>query len=200
MGLDFLQHGFENPGIAGDHMAGFQVIRFAGDTADQAPGLFNQQYSGGDIPQVQAQFPEAIESATGHIGKVQGCRTGTTNTGTAGNQVLHHVEVGVVPFGLGFTKRNTGAEQWETTFDDVIAAPPLIVGDNVFVGTLGEELVGMSVSTGEVSWRTELDGRVKSAMAVADGGLLVLTEPKWVMYFKPAGSSEDSESGTEATE
>ena len=96
--------------------------------------------------------------------------------------------------------RNTGELQWETKFDDVISAPPLIVGHNVFVGTLGEELVGMNVSSGEVTWRTELDGRVKSAMAVADGGLLVLTEPKWVMYFKPAGSSEDSESGTEATE
>ena len=56
------------------------------------------------------------------------------------------------------------------------------------------------VSSGEVTWRTELDGRVKSAMAVADGGLLVVTEPKWVMYFKPAAPSVDSESGTEATE
>lgn len=83
--------------------------------------------------------------------------------------------------------RSTGERAWEAQFDDVISAAPLIVGDHVFVGTLGEKLIALQLGSGERDWETDVRGRIKSAMAVADGGLLVLSEPKWVLYFKPAG-------------
>ena len=84
--------------------------------------------------------------------------------------------------------RDSGKTVWETGFEDVISAAPLIAENAVFVGTLGEELAAMDLETGTVTWKTEVKGRIKSAMAVAGGGLLVLTEPKWVMYFKPANA------------
>ncbi len=86
--------------------------------------------------------------------------------------------------------KRTGSVQWEVMFDDVVTAPPLIAGPNVFVATLGKELAGLNLHTGEISWHTELEGRVKSAMAVTGGGLLVLTEPKRVVFFKPASEPE----------
>jgi hypothetical protein len=93
---------------------------------------------------------------------------------------------------------SSGALQWETPFPDVVSAPPLIVGEHVFVGTLGTSLQSLNAGTGEVVWRTEVDGRIKSAMAVADGGLLVLTEPRWVLYFRPTRdeSIQQAEGGT----
>ena len=97
-------------------------------------------------------------------------------------------------------EKRTGSVQWEVMFDDVVTAPPLIAGPNVFVATLGKELAGLNLHTGEISWRTELEGRVKSAMAVTGGGLLVLTEPKWVVYFKPASELEMGDTKTEVGE
>jgi len=82
--------------------------------------------------------------------------------------------------------RATGAVRWETEFDDVVSAAPLVAGSHVFVGTLGQELAALDLTTGENLWQTEVEGRIKSAMAVAEGGLLVLTEPRWVLYFKPS--------------
>lgn len=97
-------------------------------------------------------------------------------------------------------ERESGSVQWEASFDDVVTAAPLIVGPTVFVGTLGEELAGIDRSSGEVTWSTELEGRVKSAMAVAEGGLIVLTEPKWVVYFKPGAPEGTSAEEGEVTE
>lgn len=110
-----------------------------------------------------------------------------------------HLRIGAPAMGNGYVvagttggavlaiDRSTGERAWEAQFDDVISAAPLIVGDHVFVGTLGEKLIALQLGSGERDWETDVRGRIKSAMAVADGGLLVLSEPKWVLYFKPAG-------------
>ena len=86
--------------------------------------------------------------------------------------------------------RTEGRELWSVGFGDVITAPPLVAGSTVYVGTLGSELAGLDAHTGKELWRTELKGRMKSAMAVAGDGLLVLTEPKWVVLFRPAAQDE----------
>jgi outer membrane protein assembly factor BamB len=110
------------------------------------------------------------------------------------------VVVGATDGRVMLLDRLSGQLQWEARFDDVISAAPLIVGPTVFVATLGKELAGLDVRTGEFTWRTELEGRVKSAMAVAEGGLLVLTEPKWVVYFKPINTASLELTDAEATE
>ena len=86
-----------------------------------------------------------------------------------------------------------GQENWSVQFDDVVTAPPLLTDSAVFVGTLGEELYALDITDGRILWETEVRGRIKSAMAWADEGLLVLTEPKWLMYYKPVSSEENDE-------
>ena len=84
-----------------------------------------------------------------------------------------------------------GNEQWAVQFDDVITAAPLVAGNTVFIGTLGKQLFALRASDGHIRWETEVKGRIKSAMALADGGLLVLTEPKWLMYYTPGQRDDD---------
>ncbi len=93
--------------------------------------------------------------------------------------------------------RASGSVEWEVAVDDVVSAPPLVTRNHAFVGTLGKELLGLDMATGEVQWRTEVDGRIKSAMALADGGLLVLAEPRWLLYYRPEieGTASDKNTG-----
>ncbi len=77
-----------------------------------------------------------------------------------------------------------GSTVWESAFPDAIVAAPLITNRLVFVGSMGRHLYALDRLTGEVKWETALRGRIKSAMAVADGGLIVLSEPRYVTYFK----------------
>jgi len=86
---------------------------------------------------------------------------------------------------------STGAIRWDVQLPDVVSSAPLVSGGYVFVGTLGEELYGFEADTGNIVWKTETEGRIKSAMAVADGGLIVLSEPRWVTYYKPAGGEDN---------
>jgi outer membrane protein assembly factor BamB len=123
--------------------------------------------------------------------------------------VAEHIRMGAAALGpdaiyfgatdgrLRALSRTEGRELWSVPFEDVITAPPLVVGSTVFVGTMGSELAALDLADGRTLWRTELKGRVKSAMAVAEQGLLVLTEPKWVVLFRPAGEHVEGEHGTE---
>ncbi len=88
---------------------------------------------------------------------------------------------------------DNGSETWAVEFTDVIAAAPLIAGETAFVGTLGEELFALNSISGKIVWQTTVDGRIKSAMATTEGGLVVLAEPKWVLYYRP-----DSQEGDES--
>src|SRR5690606_28853768 len=67
----------------------------------------------------------------------------------------------------------TGAVAWTHRFDGNVSAAPLVAGEAVYDGTLGERFAALDLATGAETWSTELPGRVKSA-AVAVGGLLVV--------------------------
>jgi len=86
----------------------------------------------------------------------------------------------------------SGLLKWETSFPDVVSAAPLITQSHVFVGTLGQELFALNRFTGEIEWQTKMRGRIKSSMAVVGGGLLVLSEPRYVTYFKPEGGESNA--------
>lgn len=81
---------------------------------------------------------------------------------------------------------STGKEVWSTDFPDVITAAPLIEKQWVFVGTYGRKLMALDLIDGKVQWETTLRGRMKSAMAIMNDGLLVLSEPRYITYFKPS--------------
>ena len=65
------------PGAAGDQATVGRVEALAGVIADAAARLFHQHETGGQIPGRQAPLPVAIEPASGHIGQIQGCRSGS---------------------------------------------------------------------------------------------------------------------------
>lgn len=80
----------------------------------------------------------------------------------------------------------TGALQWETSFPDAISATPLITQNVVYIGSMGRMLYGLDRANGHLVYEQELRGRIKSAIAVREDHLVVLTEPRHVYYFKPA--------------
>ena len=78
-----------------------------------------------------------------------------------------------------------GAPQWRVQLPAAVTAQVLIAGHYVYVGTMKNRLVALDLESGGEIWSTELRGRVKSSMAVAGGGVLVLSEPRYLTYFKP---------------
>ncbi len=80
----------------------------------------------------------------------------------------------------------TGAERWRVLGDGNVSAEPVWIGDRVAVGTLDKRLVVIDGTTGREEWSTELRGRVKSALAVGGGLLVVLVEPRHVVAFHTA--------------
>jgi outer membrane protein assembly factor BamB len=77
-----------------------------------------------------------------------------------------------------------GHALWSVQIPDVVIAAPLISNGLVFVGSMGRKLYALDRESGAVRWETTLRGRIKSAMAIVDDGLLVLSEPRYVTYFK----------------
>ena len=94
------------------------------------------------------------------------------------------VFVGATDGQLRAIDATNGEVVWNTIFPDVIAAAPLIAGDVVFVGSMGKMLYGVNRKTGALEWHTELKGRVKSAIAASSSGIIVLSEPRYISYFK----------------
>ena len=68
-------------GCAGEHVAFVQIIGFAGEIADQAAGLGDQQRAGRDVPGLQAFLEEAVDAAGGDIGQVQRGGAGAAQAG-----------------------------------------------------------------------------------------------------------------------
>lgn len=86
---------------------------------------------------------------------------------------------------------NTGEIQWEVQLPDVITGAPLVTRETVFIGTMGRELMGLRTTTGDLVWEVKMKGRIKSAMAIAGEGLIVLSEPRYVTYFKHVEQSDE---------
>lgn len=80
----------------------------------------------------------------------------------------------------------TGAERWRMQGDGNVTAEPVWIGDRVAVGTLDQQLIIVDGRTGREEWSTELRGRVKSALTVGGGLLVVLVEPRHVIAFHTA--------------
>jgi outer membrane protein assembly factor BamB len=78
-----------------------------------------------------------------------------------------------------------GAPQWRVKLPGAVTAQVLVAGGYIYVGTMRNRLVVLDYETGGEVWSTDLRGRVKSSMAVAGDGVIVLTEPRFVNYFRP---------------
>lgn len=78
----------------------------------------------------------------------------------------------------------TGETVWTWAGTGAVVAPPLAAGAAVYVGTSDERLVALASATGEETFSARLRGRVKSALTVAGGRLIVLSEPRHVTAFE----------------
>ena len=86
---------------------------------------------------------------------------------------------------------DTGDMKWDVECSDALVAQPLIAEDVIYTGSMGDWFYAFDRYSGELLQTIELQGRVKSAIAVADGGLIVLTEPRHVVRL--ISSNTDAE-------
>ena len=86
---------------------------------------------------------------------------------------------------------DTGSIEWFVQGSDALVAQPLIVGETVYVGSMGSWFYAFDRASGELLQEIELRGRVKSAIGLASEGLIVLTEPRYVVRLSPAGIDDE---------
>lgn len=79
----------------------------------------------------------------------------------------------------------TLAPLWTHAFEDGVSAAPVLAGPLAFAATLGGQVAALPVGGGAPVWSDSVRSRVKSALAVVDGRLIVLTEPRHVVAFAP---------------
>src|ERR1017187_6072170 len=56
------------------------MVRLAGEIGNSSTSLGDEQYSGGGVPGIQAEFPERLKAATGDRAEIEGRRTVPANT------------------------------------------------------------------------------------------------------------------------
>ncbi len=86
---------------------------------------------------------------------------------------------------------DTGNIKWSASCPDALAAKPLITSDVIYTGSMGNWFYAFDRDHGALLQQIELQGRVKSAIALATGGLIILTEPRYVVRL--ASFSSDVE-------
>ena len=86
---------------------------------------------------------------------------------------------------------DTGELAWEAQCPDALVAKPLLTQDVIYTGSMGNGFYAFDRHSGELLQTIELRGRVKSAIGMADDGLVVLTEPRYVI--KLVSSNLDAE-------
>lgn len=83
------------------------------------------------------------------------------------------------------TSGGTPATTWSNSADaqDKIVAPPLQVGDRVFIGTADNWVLALNNSSGEVLWRYETGHSIWGQPAYVDGKLLVASMDRSLYAF-----------------
>jgi len=85
----------------------------------------------------------------------------------------------------------TGEILWETQCPDAIVAQPLIIDDVVYTASMGNFFYAFQRQTGELLQTIELAGRVKSSIGVIDHGLIILSEPRYVIKLSTENLNDE---------
>ena len=80
----------------------------------------------------------------------------------------------------------TGELRWAFDGGEALVAAPVLTDDHVYAASMGQTLYVVRTEDGSQMQEIELRGRVKSSMARQSGGLVVLTEPRYVMRLVEA--------------
>ncbi len=80
-------------------------------------------------------------------------------------------------------QRTTGREAWSLLTEGRVDASPVVVGNRVYVGSLGDEgmFYSLDLTTGAIVQKWSLDGAVTGSAAVG-GGVLVVGTEKGTLY------------------
>lgn len=79
--------------------------------------------------------------------------------------------------------RASGEPKWSQTASDAIEGSPVVVGNRVFLGTMGGTVLALSLDKGEVVWEYELGGSIVASPAVAKGRLIIADDDGKVYCF-----------------
>ncbi len=79
----------------------------------------------------------------------------------------------------------TGLLMWSIETPDALVAKPLLTSRLVYFGSMGGVLYVARREDGHMIQEIELRGRIKSAIALESQGLIVLTEPRYVVKLGP---------------
>ncbi len=82
-----------NAQISGNDVSGFEKPLFPMKIGGQAPGLLNEQNTGGNVPGFEMVFKEPVVASGSHVSKIQGRRTGAAQTGSFLHQLLEDAQV-----------------------------------------------------------------------------------------------------------
>jgi len=94
--------------VGGEDDGAAELVWISGEIADFSARFFDEQDSGGGVPLLEAEFPEAVEAASSDAGEVQ--RSGAIAAHAV--RVLGEVAVVLkVRAGLAVAYRKAGAEQ-----------------------------------------------------------------------------------------
>ena len=163
-------HLFVDEAVGGEDDGAVELIGFPGEIADFAAGFFDEEDAGGDIPFVEAKFPEGIEAACGDAGEIE--RGGAIAAHSV--RALGEVTI-VLKIGAGFTIANGKAGAEETrresgVFGDVHF---FAVERGAIAASGGEELVGDGIeddSSDNSVALGERDGNAEARIAVSEVG------------------------------
>ncbi len=102
------------------------------------------------------------------------------------------VFAGATDGGIRAFDARTGSFLWSHVDDAAINSEPLIVGDIVYLGTMGKRVLALDRGDGTLVWESDVRGRIKSGMALTGRFLVVLTEPSHVVAFEAAETAHSS--------
>ena len=91
-------------------MARVEVVFAAVEAAEDTAGLADDQAAGGDVPGLEAGFPEGIETSRGDIAQVDRGGARTPDAGGAAEHLVQHREVGTHLL-AGAAEREAGTDE-----------------------------------------------------------------------------------------
>src|SRR5579862_4963119 len=139
IGRERLYHLREHLRRRRDDLSAVKIVAFAGEIADQAAGLEHEQASGGDVPRVQADFPEAVVEARGDIRQIERGRARATQSRALHDHRLHHREIRIEIATVA--KRETGADQRIAQMRAARNADAPIVQERAAAARRGKEII-----------------------------------------------------------
>ena len=84
-------------------------------------------------------------------------------------------------------RQSDGSVVWERPEVGVVSVAGVISGSLFYVGSLARSITALRLTDGSVAWKDTLEGRVKTAPAVARERLLIATDDRVLHSYRGGG-------------